>query len=52
MWNLLQIVREMLARHDFNGTQLLDILTRQCLAQEQVKENYFLNNQINHSSFF
>jgi hypothetical protein len=38
MWNLLQIVREMLARHDLNGTQLLDILTRQCLAQEQVKE--------------
>ena len=36
MWNLLQIVREMLARHDLNGTQLLDILTRQCLAQEQV----------------
>jgi hypothetical protein len=42
MWNLLQIVREMLARHDLNGTQLLDILTRQCLAQEQVKEKNFL----------
>jgi hypothetical protein len=41
MWNLLQIVREMLARHDLNGTQLLDILTRQCLAQEQVNQ---LNN--------
>jgi len=40
MWNLLQIVREMLARHDLNGTQLLDILTRQCLAQEQVKEKF------------
>lgn len=39
MWNLLQIVREMLARHDLNGTQLLDILTRQCLSQEQVNEN-------------
>jgi hypothetical protein len=39
MWNLLQIVREMLARHDLNGTKLLDILTRQCLAQEQVKIN-------------
>jgi hypothetical protein len=38
MWNLLQIVREMLARHDLNGTQLLDILTRQCLGQEQVKQ--------------
>ena len=37
MWNLLQIVREMLARHDLNGIQLLDILTRQCLAQEQVR---------------
>jgi hypothetical protein len=41
MWNLLQIVREMLARHDLNGTQLLDILTRQCLAQEQVKTKKF-----------
>jgi hypothetical protein len=38
MWNLLQIVREMLARNDLNGTQLLDILTRQCLAQEQVSK--------------
>ena len=38
MWNLLQIVREMLLRHDINGVQLLDILTRQCLAQEQVIE--------------
>ena len=40
MWNLLQIVREMLARHDLNGTQLLDILTRQCLSQEQVNEKF------------
>jgi len=50
MWNLLQIVREMLARHDLNGTQLLDILTRQCLAQEQVKGKNFLENFI--ISFF
>ena len=41
MWNLLQIVREMLARHDLNGTQLLDILTRQCLAQEQIIQWWF-----------
>lgn len=44
MWNLLQIVREMLARHDLNGTQLLDILTRQCLTQDQVRsEEKFIN---------
>lgn len=42
MWNLLQIVREMLARHDLNGTQLLDILTRQCLSQEQVNQRLFI----------
>jgi hypothetical protein len=48
MWNLLQIVREMLARHDLNGTQLLDILTRQCLAQEQVRKKTF-SYQLNQS---
>jgi hypothetical protein len=55
MWNLLQIVREMLARHDLNGTQLLDILTRQCLAQEQVKEKFSLKkktNKFHNFSFF
>ncbi len=53
MWNLLQIVREMLARHDLNGTQLLDILTRQCLAQEQVKEKLSpkINTTISHFFF-
>lgn len=52
MWNLLQIVREMLARHDINGTQLLDILTRQCLAQEQVKQKFSFKNFIISCFFF
>ncbi|CAF0912729.1 unnamed protein product [Didymodactylos carnosus] len=41
MWNLLQIVGEMLARHDQNGIQLLEILTKQCLAQEQIMQWWF-----------
>lgn len=51
MWNLLQIAREMLARHDVNGTQLLDILTRQCLAQEQVREDRRDSNLIDFFCF-
>ncbi|CAF0729450.1 unnamed protein product [Didymodactylos carnosus] len=41
MWNLLQIIAEMLARHDQNGIQLLEILTKQCLAQEQIMQWWF-----------
>ncbi|CAK8682764.1 unnamed protein product [Clavelina lepadiformis] len=36
IWNLLSIVREMLKRRDSNGVPLLDIVTEQCLAYEQV----------------
>uniref|UniRef100_H2Y5Y0 SWIM-type domain-containing protein n=1 Tax=Ciona savignyi TaxID=51511 RepID=H2Y5Y0_CIOSA len=36
IWNLLSIVREMLKRRDSNAIPLLDIVTDQCLAFEQV----------------
>jgi hypothetical protein len=36
MWNLLSIVREMYRRHDRNATQLLQVLTEECLACEQI----------------
>nr|XP_039261702.1 zinc finger SWIM domain-containing protein 8-like isoform X1 [Styela clava] len=36
IWNLLSIVREMLRRRDCNAILLLDVVTEQCLAFEQV----------------
>ena len=36
MWNLLSIVREMFKRNDSNAVQLLEILTDEVLACEQV----------------
>ena len=36
MWNLLSIVREMYRRHDSNAIPLLEILTEEVLACEQV----------------
>lgn len=37
MWNLLSIVREMFKRNDRNAIPLLEIITEECLACEQVK---------------
>ena len=39
MWNLLSIVREMYKRHDSNAIPLLEILTDEVLACEQVWYN-------------
>lgn len=36
MWNLLSIVREMFKRNDRNAIPLLEIITEECLACEQV----------------
>lgn len=36
MWNLLSIVREMLRRNDGNALPLLEIVTEECMACEQV----------------
>lgn len=36
MWNLLSIVREMFKRNDRNAIPLLEIITDECLACEQV----------------
>lgn len=36
MWNLLSIVREMFRRHDRNAIPLLEILTDECNACDQV----------------
>ncbi|CAG0915760.1 unnamed protein product [Notodromas monacha] len=36
MWNLLSIVREMFRRHDRNAIPLLQVLTEECLACEQI----------------
>lgn len=37
MWNLLSIVREMFKRHDRNAVPLLEVLTEEIMACEQVK---------------
>jgi hypothetical protein len=36
MWNLLSIVREMFKRNDRNAIPLLEIITEECMACEQV----------------
>ena len=36
MWNLLSIVRELFSRGDMNAANLLVILTKECLANDQV----------------
>lgn len=36
MWNLLSIVREMFKRNDRNAVPLLEIITEECLACEQI----------------
>lgn len=36
MWNLLSIVREMFKRNDRNAIPLLEIITEECLACEQI----------------
>ncbi|KAG1663561.1 Zinc finger SWIM domain-containing protein 8 [Nymphon striatum] len=36
MWNLLSIVREMFRRHDRNAIPLLEILTDECIACDQI----------------
>lgn len=38
MWNLLSIVREMFKRNDRNAIPLLEIITDECLACEQVSK--------------
>lgn len=44
MWNLLSIVREMFKRNDRNAIPLLEIITEECMACEQVHFYYFLLN--------
>lgn len=46
MWNLLSIVREMFKRNDRNAIPLLEIITDECLACEQVRILYFLNDLV------
>lgn len=41
MWNLLSIVREMLRRNDGNALPLLEIVTEECMACEQVMVWWF-----------
>lgn len=36
MWNLLSIVREMFKRNDRNAVPLLEIITEECMACEQI----------------
>lgn len=44
MWNLLSIVREMFKRNDHNALQLLEIITEECMACEQVQIYEIINN--------
>ncbi|GAB6028261.1 hypothetical protein CHUAL_002442 [Chamberlinius hualienensis] len=49
MWNLLSIVREMYRRHDRNAVPLLEILTEECLACEQILVWWFNTKVLLHS---
>lgn len=47
MWNLLSIVREMFKRNDRNAVPLLEIITDECMACEQVcTTHYYCMNSI------
>lgn len=52
MWNLLSIVREMFKRNDRNAVPLLEIVTEECMACEQVYLPTKINppNYLQHSS--
>uniref|UniRef100_T1J7Q0 ZSWIM8 TPR repeats domain-containing protein n=1 Tax=Strigamia maritima TaxID=126957 RepID=T1J7Q0_STRMM len=50
MWNLLSIVREMLRRSDRNAVPLLEILTEECLACEQILIWWFYTKVSLHNS--
>lgn len=43
VWNLFSIVRELYRRHDQNATTLLDIITRECLHNDQVRLEVIFN---------
>lgn len=42
MWNLLSIVMEMFQRNDRNAVPLLEIITKECMACEQVRKLIFV----------
>lgn len=51
MWNLLSIVREMFKRNDRNAIPLLEIITEECLACEQVTYTRSTTTQRFHPCF-
>lgn len=51
MWNLLSIVREMFKRNDHNALQLLEIITEECMACEQILVWWFFTKVALHNGF-